>query len=57
VKKRCVVKKFPTNVLNTKCEQGMVGGQFNKFKDGAIDVEHGNKGLKNPSQKSTDCTA
>ena len=30
---------------------------FNKFKEGAVEVEHGNKGQKKPSQKSKDCIA
>jgi len=30
---------------------------FNKFKEGAVEVEHGNLGQKKPSQKTTDCIA
>lgn len=30
---------------------------FNKFKEGAVKVEHGNKGVKKPSQRSTECIA
>lgn len=30
---------------------------FNKFKEGAVEVEHGNKGNKKPSQRTTDCIA
>lgn len=30
---------------------------FNKFKEGAVEVEHGNKGTKKPSQRTTDCIA
>lgn len=31
--------------------------QFNKFKEGAIELEHGNKSHKKPSQRSKDCIA
>ena len=30
---------------------------FNKFQKGAVEVEHGNKGVKKPSQRTTDCIA
>lgn len=30
---------------------------FNKFKEGAVEVEHGSKGTKKPSQRTTDCIA
>ncbi|XP_068669901.1 uncharacterized protein [Montipora foliosa] len=30
---------------------------FNKFKEGTVEVEHGNLGQKKPSQKTTDCIA
>ena len=30
---------------------------FNKFKQGSVEVEHGNLGQKKPSQKTTDCIA
>ena len=43
---------------NTQCEiKNGSGGCFNKFKEGAVEVEHGNLGQKKPAQKTTDCIA
>lgn len=30
---------------------------FSKFREGAVEVEHGNKGAKKPSQRTADCIA